>query len=162
MTSRRVIGVGLMALLAVLGFDLFLHGGLLARLYVSETPFLLPAAEAFRRIPLGYLSFAILIVLLEWLVIRLRIVGAAGGFAFGVKLGGLIWGALALGLVSISSARPLLLLWWAIGQSVELGIAGAVVASGLHTDRMRRLVVNVLIIFVVCVAAGIVLQNLLV
>lgn len=162
MTSRRVVGAGLLAFLAVLGFDLFLHGGLLTRLYAVETPFLLPAAEAFRRIPLGYLSFAILVVLLEWLMIRLRVVGAAAGFLFGVKLGGLIWGALALGLVSISSARPALLLWWAVGQAVELGIAGAVVGSGLYADRMRRLVVTVVILFFVFVAAGIVLQNLLV
>jgi len=43
-----------------LGFDLFLHAGLLARLYVEPGPFLLPPMVAFRRIPLGYLSFLVL------------------------------------------------------------------------------------------------------
>ena len=42
-----------------LGFDLFLHAGLLAHLYVEPSPFLLPPEEAFRRIPFGYLTFLI-------------------------------------------------------------------------------------------------------
>src|SRR5690606_36135025 len=42
--------------------DLFLHGGLLARLYVGPSPFLLPADDAFRRIPFGYLTFLILTI----------------------------------------------------------------------------------------------------
>jgi hypothetical protein len=44
------------------GIDLFLHGGLLARLYAEPSPFVLLAEDAFRRIPLGYLTFLILTV----------------------------------------------------------------------------------------------------
>ena len=75
-TPRGIVGVGLLAFLAVIGFDLFLHGGLLSPLYAKETPFLLPLAVAFKRIPLGYVSFAILLLMLEWLMIRLKVVGA--------------------------------------------------------------------------------------
>jgi hypothetical protein len=41
-----------------LAFDLFLHAGLLARLYAPSGPALLPAEAAFARIPLGYAPVA--------------------------------------------------------------------------------------------------------
>jgi hypothetical protein len=160
--TGRVVGVGLLAFLAVIGFDLLLHGGLLSPLYKTETPFLLSPIEAFRRIPLGYASFAILVLLLEWLMIRFRIVGARAGLLFGLKLGGLVWSSLALGLLSISTARPTLLLGWAIGQAAELGVAGAVIGKGIQTGGIRRLVISVVVVFVACVVIGVVLQNLLV
>ena len=55
-----------------LGVDLFLHAGVLARLYVTPGPFILPADAAFRRIPLGYLAFLLLVSALFWLCRRLE------------------------------------------------------------------------------------------
>ncbi len=55
------------------GFDLFLHAGLLARLYLEPSPFLLPPQEAFRRIPFGYLAFLGLTLALYWLLRRLGV-----------------------------------------------------------------------------------------
>lgn len=160
--SRKLFGVGSLALLAVIGFDLFLHAGVLSRLYSEPTPFLLAPKTAFQRIPLGYASFALLVVLLEWLMVRMGITGFRRGTIFGLQLGALVWGSLAIGLVSISTARPVLMLSWAIGQTVELGAAGAVVGLGLRSGRSRGLVWGVLVFFVVCVVLGLVLQNVLV
>lgn len=53
----RLALITLLSWLSMLGFDFFLNAGLLARLYLEPSPFLLPPAEAFRRIPIGYLSF---------------------------------------------------------------------------------------------------------
>ena len=53
----------LISWLAVLGFDFLLHAGLLARVYARESPALLSAEHAFYRIPFGYLSYLILVVL---------------------------------------------------------------------------------------------------
>ena len=152
--------IGVLALLAVIGFDLFLHAGALASWYARPSPFLLPPEEAFRLIPLGYLSFLILIVLLIWLMLRLDLVGWRVGMVFGLKIGALIWGALTLGLLSISTASPSLLLGWFLGQTVELGIAGMVLGSGLATDRLRSLLVKVVVFFVVTVVLAIILQNI--
>ena len=63
-----------------IGFDLFLHAGVLAHLYAEPSPFLLPAEEAFRRIPLGYLTFLVLSAALFWLLRRLDVRGALAGF----------------------------------------------------------------------------------
>jgi hypothetical protein len=157
----RLVGVGCLALLAVVGFDLFLHGGVLSRLYSVSTPFLLAPDTAFQRIPLGYASFALLVVLLEWLMVRLGVVGLRRGTVFGLQLGALVWGSLALGLWSITTARPTLLLGWAVGQAVELGAAGAVVGVGLASGPLRPLVWRVIVFFLVCVVLGIVIQNVL-
>jgi hypothetical protein len=144
----------------MLGVDFFLHGGLLARLYARPSPFLLPPSDAFRLIPLGYLSFLLLNVLLLWLMLRLGISSWQQGFFFGLKLGTLIWGALVLGLLSISTAEVSLLAGWLVGQSLEMGIAGAVAGSGLAGKRIRTMLVRVVVLILLLVALTIALQNM--
>ncbi len=158
--TGHLVKIGLLAWLAVIGFDLFLHAGILASLYSEPSSFLLSPEEAFRLIPVGYLSFLVLIILLVWLMPRLSIVGWKDGLVFGLKVGAIIWGALSLGLLSISTASPILLLGWFLGQTTELGIAGMVLGSGFATERLRPLLVKVLIFFVVTVTLGIILQNI--
>lgn len=156
----RASALTLLAWLAMLGVDFLVHGGLLAELYLQPSPFLLPLATAFARIPLGYLAFLLLTVLLMWLSVRLKLAGWRAGAVFGVELGGLLWGAVVLGLLSISTAEVPLLLGWFVGQTAELGLAGAVVGSGLMGGRLRGLVAGVVGLVVLCVAATILLQSL--
>ena len=59
-TYPRPVPTVLVAWFLSVGVDLFLHGGLLARLYSVPSGFVLPADQAFRRIPLGYLAFLVL------------------------------------------------------------------------------------------------------
>ncbi|MFC1915917.1 hypothetical protein ACFLW4_04405 [Chloroflexota bacterium] len=91
---------------------------------------------------------------------RLDIVGWRAGLVFGLKIGAIIWGALVLGLLSISTASVSLLAGWFLGQTVEIGIAGMVMGSGLSTNRLRSLLVKVVIFFVVMVVLAILLQNI--
>jgi hypothetical protein len=156
---RSPLSLTLIAWLATLGFDFFLHGGLLAGVYVRSDPFLLPPERAFALIPVGYLSFLLLTVLLVRLMDRLDLTGWRAGAVFGLELGGLAWGALVLGLYSISTASPALLLAWFVGQTVELGIAGAVVGSGRAGTAIRRLFWIVLAFVLVMVLITIVMQS---
>ena len=57
LSLRSLILLTLLGWLSMIGFDFFLHAGLLARLYLIPSPFLLPATTTFRLIPVGYLSF---------------------------------------------------------------------------------------------------------
>ena len=158
--TRYLVKIVLIALLAVIGFDLFLHAGVLADWYARSSPFLLPPEEAFRLIPLGYVSFLILIVFLLWLMLKLTIIGWKSGLFFGLKVGAVIWGALILGLLSISTASPILLLGWFSGQTLELGLTGMVLGSALTTNRLRSLLVKVIVFFIVTVALTMLLQNI--
>ena len=157
--TNYLVKIGLLAWLAVIGFDLFLHAGILAGLYSEPSPFLLSPEDAFRLIPLGYVSFLVLIILLFWLMLKFSIIGWKSGLIFGLKVGVLAWGALILGLLSISTASLSLLVGWFLGQTVELGIAGMVMGSGLSTNRLLSLLVKVIIFFVFMVALAILLQN---
>ncbi len=134
-------GPVLSAWLLAVGVDFLLHGGLLARLYARESPFLLPAGEAFARIPLGYAAFLVLTIGLAWLIARLGARGGVAGFRVGVAAGAVVWGALALGLVSISTISWELATAWWLGQALELGASGAVLgaaARALDEGRSTR------------------------
>ena len=155
-----MIGAIAAAWILSIGFDLLLHGGLLARLYVEPQPFLLQPAEAFRRIPLGYAAFLGLTASLYWLQRRLGISGARAGFQFGAAAGAVVWGALVLGLYSITTATVELLAGWWIGQTIELGLAGAVLGAAAAGMRRRRMWLVVSALVVVCVIVTITLQTL--
>ena len=155
----QVAGVVGAAWLLSIGFDFLLHAGLLASLYVEASPFLLPPDVALRRIPLGYLSFLVLTLGLYWLFRRLGIRGTVSGLRHGAGVGLVVWGALALGLYSISTARlPLLVGWW-IGQAIELGLAGAVLGTAATGASLRRMWRVVGLIALGCFVGAVVLQN---
>jgi tryptophan-rich sensory protein len=151
--------ITLLAWMSMIGFDFFLHAGILAPLYSIESPFLLPPERAFALIPVGYLSFLGLAVLLVWLMVKLEIRDWKKGAFFGIQLGCLAWGSLTLGLFSIATASPLLLLGWFLGQTIELGIAGAVAGSGLSKWKLRKLFWIVFSLLIIEIAAGIIWQN---
>ncbi len=143
-----------------LGVDFLLHGGLLASHYVKPNRFLLEPQEAFRRIPLGYLAFLMLIAGLYWLLRQLNVRSAGGGFRLGASAGFVVWGALVLGLYSISTIElPLLFGWW-LGQSLELGLAGAVLGAADKGTPLKRIWTIVAIVVLACVSLTIVLQSI--
>ena len=147
------------AWLAMLGFDLLLHGGLLARFYLRDSPFLLDPPEAFRRIPVGYLSFLLLAILLHWLLTALDTRGWWAGFRVGLGAGALVWISGTLGLWSITTAEPDLLAFWALGQTVGLGIGGGVLGLGLAGTPLKGLLARVLLGVAAAVIVTIVLQS---
>ncbi|HEX9129226.1 MAG TPA: hypothetical protein VF850_08700 [Gemmatimonadaceae bacterium] len=148
------------AWLMSLGFDVLLHGGLLARLYMEPNSFLLGPADAFRRIPLGYLAFLVLTGALYWLLRRLGVRGAVAGSRYGAVAGAVMWGSFTVGLYSISTATlPLLAGWW-IGQTVELGLAGAVLGAAQNGVPMKRIWSLVAVAVVLCFSATIAMQSL--
>ena len=103
--------------------------------------------------------FLLLTILLVWLMIRLNLAGGRQGARFGLELGGLVWGAFVLGLLSVSTASVSLLIGWFIGQTLELAIAGAVIGSGLAGMRLRRLFVVVIAFVLLSMVTTIILQS---
>ncbi|HEX7171213.1 MAG TPA: hypothetical protein VF365_01255 [Candidatus Limnocylindria bacterium] len=127
------------AWVAMIGVDLLLHAGLLAPLYDWEGPFLLSPEEAFVRIPAGYLAFAVLAAGLAWLLPRLGVRGVRAGAMAGAGIGAAAWGALLLGIWSIASAEPQLLLAWWGGQTAQLAVGGAVIGAAGAGAPVSRL-----------------------
>ncbi len=159
LSARRLVAIGLLSWLAMLGADFFLHAGLLAKLYIQPSPFLLPPEESFRRIPLGYLAALLFCALLLGLMLKLGLSGWRKGLFFGILLGALAGGTAMLGLYSISTAEVSLLLGWFISQTVEMGLAGAVAGSGLAGQRLRTLFVRVVALVLLLMVLTIAMQS---
>lgn len=128
----------LLAWLVMIAVDLPLHAAVLAPLYSRPGPFLLPPQRSFELIPLGYASFLLMAVLLVWLATALQAATWRDGAVLGFKIGALVWGSFALGLLSISSAPLDLMVGWAVGQTLEIAIAGAFVGAVKSGMRYRR------------------------
>lgn len=156
---KRIIAIIFWGWLAVIGFDFFLHGGLLASLYMKSSSFLLSPKQAFQLIPLGYLSFLIFQIFIVWLMVKMGVSGWKDGFLFGLKVGAFTWGALCLGLLSISTASLELMAGWFIGQTVEAGIGGMVAGSGIVNESMKRIIGYVLLFFISAIIITIILQS---
>ena len=145
---------------AMIGVDLGLHAGLLAPLYDWKSAFLISPGNAFARIPIGYLSFLVLAAPLAWLLTRLGIRTARDGALMGGGLGAVVWGALLLGLWSISTADPALLAGWWIGQTAELAVGGLVIGSILGGARIRSVAWRVGALVVAGAVVAVVLQSI--
>ena len=159
-SKKRILHAVLLSWIIMLGVDFTLHAGLLNEVYTTESPFLLPPERAFELIPLGYLSFLILAGFLVWLLLRLGIREAVSAGKIGLMFGAVVWGALMLGLLSITSADPILLLAWWIGQTLELGVGGAAAGFVLGGAALRKVWLGVVVGVVILVAVGILLQNI--
>ena len=153
------IKLTLISWLAMLGFDFFLHAGALSGIYTRESQFLLSPLEAFRRIPFGYLSFLIAAIFLDWLSMRLEIRSVKDGLLLGLGIGLVMWVSLALGMYSITTAQPITLLSWAVGQTVEMTFAGGIIGLALHQGELRRAFLVSLISSILLVVATILLQS---
>jgi hypothetical protein len=89
--KTRFILASVMAWLFFLMLDFMAHATLLSRFWAKEYPALKSKEELFRLIPLGYLSFLILTLLIGWIYIRFVKDGGntKKGFSFGAAFGGL-------------------------------------------------------------------------
>ena len=155
-SRKRYVQLTLLVWITLIGVDFFLHGGIFSKNYVQESPFLLPALEAFRRIPYGYLALLGTTALLVWIFGRANVKGWRNGLGVGLSLGFVMAFSSSAGLYSISTARIQLLASWFVIQVIETAIACVVIGQGLFVSNLRRLtiivIIGVILLFVVTVA----------
>jgi hypothetical protein len=156
---KQYFQLTLLAWVAMLGVDFLLHGGLLASIYVQESPFLLSPIDSFPRIPFGYLALLVSAGFLVWIINRASQNGWRKSLLIGALTGALLGAYLTLGLFSISTAAPQLLVAWFAGQVIEMGVAGAVVGKGLAAYKLRGLTLVVILGVILIFFVVIVLQT---
>jgi hypothetical protein len=156
---HRPVATLLLAWLSMIGADLLLHAGVLAPLYDWDSPFLLSPVDAFIRIPAGYLGFLVLAAGMLWLLPRLGVQRGRDGAVMAAMGGAVAWGGLLLGLWSISTAEPALLVGWWIGQAAELALAGWVVGSILGGATASSMGWKLGAILIVGLASAVALQS---
>lgn len=156
LSRKRYVQFTLLVWVALIGVDFFFHGGLFSRIYTQDSLFLLPAMDAFRRIPYGYLALLATSALLVWIFGRANVQGWRNGLLVGLGLGVVMAFSYTAGLYSISTASIQLLVSWFIVQILEISIAGVIIGHGLLSTNIRRLAIlifiGVIILIVVTVA----------
>lgn len=156
---RRVV-TSVLAWLTMLGVDLFLHAGVLAPLYDWDSPFLLSPVQAFVRIPAGWGAYLVLAVTLVWVLPRLGVRRGRDGALAAAVGGAVIWGAMTIGLWSISTAEPTLLAAWWLAQTIGLAAGGYVVRAALGGVGLRRLVVLAIAALAIGAVSAVILQSI--
>jgi len=145
-----------LAWIAFLAVDFFVHGGVLARLYLRAGPAILPPMRAFSRIPFGYAGFLLYVLIIYWVMQRSGFAGWKRGARFGL-LFGVAWSAGSTAAqYSILAVPTPLLIGWGLGQILEFVIAGSVIGGGLAGATTRRvaLVVGALLALLVIVTVA--------
>ncbi len=157
---KRPIPTTILAWFAMVGLDFLLHGGLLARFYITDNAFLLSPLEAFQRIPLGYAALLLMAILLVWLLPRFSFGNWRQALWFGLQLGALLIGAQMLGLVSITTIEPRLALAWFVSQTLEVALGAIVVQRAFEAGSLRRLTIQVAVFVLITFLFTIALQSL--
>ncbi len=158
--ARRTVAPIALAWLVTIAVDFVIFGGLATGvLEGADHPAVLAPEQLFARIPAGYASFLLEVVLLRWLLTASRRPGIAGGLRTGTLAGLVLASAVVLGLWSFSTVPLVVLaLWWST-LLLQFAAAGAVLGAA-DTPLWSRARTWAIGAVVALVAAGVVLQNL--
>jgi hypothetical protein len=147
---------------AYLVFDFLFHAVLFAPWWRATDSYWLPPSELFRRIPIGYASFAIYCAGLTWLLRRLYgdRLNLSSGLRFGA-IAGLVFG-LCFVLAAYSAFRmpPSALVVWPASFLLDSTIAAGVMSWVLVAGRPWRRVAMVIVAAAVLFIMGVVVQNM--
>jgi len=156
--SRRLRVAGLVWL-AMVGLDFLLNGAAFARLYSGDGGFMLAPAEAFRRIPLGYLAFLVLALGIVEATSRLQITRIGDALRLGLASGAVFGGAWALGLYSIATLSAQVALAFSALWLALITLAWGVAALGLMRKSIRGLALQVVAFDVLVAVSVVALQS---
>ena len=150
----------ILAWISSIAVDFFLNGGVFASYFSSGDSFIVSTSEAFVRIPLGYISLLLLVLVLAFLVYWKSGLTVYGGVKMSVAYGVVVASSTVLGLWSITVAPTEFLLIWFVDQVLELSVAGTILSIS-RAAPSRRITRDVAIGVAVLFVGGIALQNLL-
>jgi len=138
--------------------DFFFYGAVFAFMFQRDDPYLLTTQQLFVRIPAGYVSFAIEVLALGWLLSKLQTRYWRDGARVGAIAGATVGGALLLGFWSVAATSGALLISWWVVLTVQMATAGAVLGAAVRVP-LRRLTRWISIVALVLLILTIILQN---
>lgn len=145
--------------MAALGFDFLWHGGILVEIYTSPNPAMLDPEQAFVRIPFGYGSLLMQVVLVYWFLSFGEVNEWQKGLRVGFMFGSIMGIVYVLGQYSILTLELELLILWGIGHVFEYSAMGAVLGAGISVASLKRLATKVAAFVAIAVLFTIVLQS---
>ena len=146
--------------LGFIGFDLFLHAGLLAQLYHETSPSILDPLQAFYRIPFGYLAFFLYVAFLYWLILKSSLEDINDIRRFSVIVGLFMAVSSTLAQYSILKINEFLLLGWGIGLLIEFLIIGIIMSYLLNGFSSKRMLLYVILFDLSLFLITVIMQNI--
>ena len=146
--------------LGFIGFDLFLHAGLLAFLYHEDSPAILSPLDSFYRIPIGYLALFLYCMLLYWLIVLFNVTSTNEIIKFSALIGLFLSLISTFAQFSIININTLLLLGWGIGLIIEFILSGFIIALCLSGYPFKRLLIYVLLFDLVLFLVTVIMQSI--
>ncbi|MFW9847450.1 MAG: hypothetical protein ACFFD6_11920 [Candidatus Thorarchaeota archaeon] len=157
--SRWSMKLILITWIGTLGFDFLWHGGFLSEIYNLPNPALLDLEQAFARIPLGYGSLLIQVVLFYWLFLMIGVEEWQKGLRIGLMFGGLMGIASILGQYSILTLELGILILWSMGQVFEFGAMGMILGAGISATSLKSMAARIVALVILAIVFGIILQS---
>ena len=159
--NKKIFHINLIGIcwLAVIGFDLFLHSGLLAQLYQDNNPAILPPLDAFYRIPIAYIAFLFNISLVYFLIIKMDINDRKEIIKLVMIIGLFLSVSSTLAQFSILQMNPLLLLGWGLGQFLQFTLIGLLIGFGFTGYSLKKLFIRVSSFVVLLIVLTLIMQN---
>lgn len=144
---------------AFIGLDFLFHAGLLATLYIQPNPAILDANQAFLRIPFGYLSFLVSVIIFYWLFQFTGVNEWRNGMLFGLKYGVLISVASTFAQYSILTVEFVMLIGWGVAQILEFTLIGGIIGAAHSGNSLKKIFTFVVAFVIFVVIFVIILQN---
>jgi hypothetical protein len=162
-TKKRFILATLMAWLLFVMLDFLAHASLLKSFWARETAALKSKEELFRLIPLGYLSFFLLVFLIGWLYTRLfkSTESIKTGLYFGAVFGGLFSLSIFLGWYSFLNLPALFLFLASFVYFLEILGVGFAYGYLLPPVSIKKRAWGLAIVIFLGFILGVALQNIL-
>jgi hypothetical protein len=161
--KTRFILASVLAWLFFLMLDFMAHATLLNLFWAKEYPALKSKEELFRLIPLGYLSFLILTLLIGWVYIRFYREGgnAKKGLSFGAAFGGMFALATFLSWYSALNLPVLFVLLVSAVYFIEIAAVGFVYGYLLPPESVIKRVWLLSGVVLLGFVLSVILQNIM-
>lgn len=161
--KRRFILATLMAWLLFVMIDFLAHASLLTSFWAKESAALKSKVELFRLIPIGYLSFFLLVLLVGWLYTRIfkSSESIKTGLSFGALFGGLFSLSIFLGWYSFLNLPVLFLFLVSLVYFLEILGVGFIYGYLLPPVSIKKRVWGLAVVILFGFILGIALQNIL-
>jgi hypothetical protein len=161
--QRRFWSTAIIAWMVFIGIDFLFHASLLKSLWQEEIEAIKPAMDLFFLIPIGYLSFLLLTLLVGYSFTKIYQSKPSRKEAtvFSLIFGFLFSGSNFLGLVAYVDIPMKQLLLYNLVYFIEILTVFFIFYSTVYNTKIKKMVWYSILAFIILIVLGITFQNII-
>jgi len=163
MNKKRFIKSALLAWIVFIGIDFLMHASILESLWAEEIQAIKSSVDLAILIPMGYLSFLFLTLLVGFVFVRIytQQPKTASMFKFGVIFGGLYAISNLLAVYSYIEIPIKQLIFFNLTYWIEIIAVVYIFHTTYYASNIRKQIIIYTLIFIGLILSGIVIQNII-